>query len=41
MMPLVLSHLSFGDNSASNSVPCGVLQVMRSDLTRVFDQTLA
>jgi len=29
MIPLVLSHFSFGESSASNSVPLGVLQVMR------------
>ena len=29
MMPLVFNHLSLGESSASNSVPCGVLQVIR------------
>ena len=38
-MPLVLSHLSFGDNSAWNSVPCFAGDAI--DLTRMFDQTLA
>ena len=30
MMPLVLSHFSFGENSASKSVPRGVRQVIRA-----------
>src|SRR2546430_9920905 len=30
MIPLVFSHLNFGESSASNSVPCGVLQIGRA-----------